>query len=104
MKLDRPFTMVSAYRHVCVREPINLIERKMKRLHPYKGPNVTTTQTSLAGKSLAITTNDKRGGQILKTPMRRLSPEQIEEHRKKKVCALSVLNPILWAINVRAEN
>ena len=59
VNLDKPSTMVSAYRHACARESINLIERKMSKLQPYKGPNVTATQTIPAGKSLVIPTNDK---------------------------------------------
>ena len=79
VKLDRPTTMVSAYRSAVARESIAVAERKQSRFVPFKGsvnnPLITRNQPVPAAVKNTNT-----------TPGRRLSPIQVEEYRKKGLC------------------
>ena len=85
--MSKPFTMIAAYMNVYAREAISIVEKKTAKnssLKSYASP--VSQQGSLGiklnfGREVDPGTRSTRKG---------LSPEQVDEHRKKG-CVLSVM-------------
>ena len=84
MKLDKPLTMVSSYRSACPWESIALIDKKMGQMLTSSATPVP--QANYTGKPLSVTSTDKGGDLNPKLPMRRPTPAQVEDYRKKSLC------------------
>ena len=83
VKLDKPLTMVSAYRSAIARESITAAEKKLNKFPSYKG-NVSSP--GLSPRSSVAPAASREGGPVTNAPVRRLSPSQVEEYRRKSLC------------------
>ena len=76
-------TMVSAYRSAVAREFIAAAEKKLKRIAPYRGSASTPV---LSPKNSMIPATGRDVSSATSAPIRRLSPSQVEEYRRKSLC------------------
>jgi len=73
VKMDKPITMVAAYRSACAREIIALPVKRLNKFQPYKSLGPSALQTPSPAKDLAIATIGKGGGPETQVPVKRLS-------------------------------
>ena len=80
VKLDKPMTMVVAFRSVDAREMISLTDKKLAKFQFNKpSTHAIALHNSVTGKGGA-------GNISNKSPVKRLTPLQVDEYRKKGLC------------------
>ena len=85
-KMDMPLMMVAAYRSACAREMIALTGKRLSMFQSYKSPNSLVVHIPPAAKGLPPTAASKEGDSATQVPIRRLTPEKVEEYRRKNLC------------------
>ena len=84
--MDKPLTIVVAYRSACAREMIAITDKRLGKNQPYKSSSFPALQSPSSAKGLTTDAAGKEGSSETQAPIRRLSAAKVEEYRKKNLC------------------